>query len=107
MTVVAELTLDLANSGEKVSVRLFSPKPRTPESGWICRFEISEPIGWSLDVHGVSSLQALALALKGLSAALYGSDLYRKGRLGVYGEFGGYLGIPAPNLFLDEAPYPF
>ncbi len=52
-------------------------------------------------------MQALALALKGLSSALYGSEAYSAGQLGLYGEFGGYLGIPAPSIFLDEAPFPF
>jgi hypothetical protein len=42
-----------------------------------------------------------------LSAALYSSDLYRRGELGAFGAFGGYLGIPAPQVFPDEAPYPF
>lgn len=60
-----------------------------------------------LDVQGETSLQALSLALKGLAAVLYGSDLYRSGRLGFFGDFSGYLGVPAPNVFLEEAPYPF
>lgn len=105
MTVVAELTLDVADTAETASVRLFVPV-QGPKS-WICRYEIEGAIVHALDVHGESSLQALALALKGISSVLYGSELYRSGRLGHYGEFGGYLGIPAPNVFLAEAPYPF
>lgn len=105
MTIIAELALDFAESGDAVSVRLFAPEKR--ERSWVCRYEIGDPIDHCLDVHGESSLQALALAMKALSAALYGSAAYRGGKLGLYGEFRGYLGIPAPNLFLDEAPYPF
>lgn len=107
MTIIAELPLDLAGHEEKVVVRLFAPEGRATGPGWVCRFEVSAPISYSLDVVGESSLQAVALALKGLAACLYGSEEYRAGKLGAYGEFGGYLGIPAPNIFLDEAPYPF
>jgi hypothetical protein len=47
------------------------------------------------------------LALKTMSAYLYGSDLYERGELGIYGKFGGSLSIPAPKEMLDIAPYPF
>jgi len=105
MTVMAEQFLDLSYTSEKVRVRLHAPEER--EMSWICRFEIGDPIDHALDVHGASGLQALALALSALSAVLYSTDLYRSGRLGAFGAFGGYLGIPAPGIFLDEAPYPF
>jgi len=52
-------------------------------------------------------MQALALALSALSVTLYCSEEYRSGTLGIFGEFGGYLSIPAPQVALDEAPYPF
>ncbi len=45
--------------------------------------------------------------MRTLSAYLYGSDLYKRGELGVHGEFGGNLSIPAMHLFLNDAPYPF
>jgi hypothetical protein len=54
-----------------------------------------------------SSLQALVLAIKTLSAYLYGSDLYKRDELGIHGKFGGDLSIPATRLFLEAAPYPF
>ena len=38
---------------------------------------------------------------------LYGSGLYKRGELGIYGEFGAGLSIPATKEFLDIAPYPF
>jgi hypothetical protein len=105
MTAIAELTLDLVGASEGVSVRLFAPE--RSEKHWACRFEIGPPFAYGREIYGESSLQALALALKGLSATLYGSAEYRAGKLGVYGEFKGYLGVPAPNVFLGEAPYPF
>lgn len=66
-----------------------------------------EPINVERKVSGVSSLQALALGLKTLSAYLYGSDLYKNGELGVYAQFGASLSIPAPKAMLDRAPFPF
>jgi hypothetical protein len=64
-------------------------------------------VGVRREIHGVSSLQALVLAMKTLSAYLYGSDLYKRGELGIYGKFGGSLSIPAPKAMLETAPYPF
>ena len=107
MTIIAELPLDLAGREGTVAARLFAPEWCAEGPSWICRFEIGEPFSYGLNVAGESSLQALALALKGLSSALYGSEAYSAGQLGLYGEFGGYLGIPAPSIFLDEAPFPF
>jgi hypothetical protein len=103
MTIIAEQFLDLAYSDEKVAVRLLAPR-RQDESTWICRFEISAPIDVALDIQGTSSLQALALSLKSLSATLYSTELYRSGQLGAWGEFNGHLGIPAPGIFADIAP---
>ena len=88
-------------------VRLFVPEWRGNGAEWVCRFEIGAPISHAMDIHGTTSLQALALALKGLSTDLYGSGIYRDGELGIHGELGGYLAIPAPNVFLDVAPFPF
>jgi hypothetical protein len=107
MTPIAELSLDLLDSSEKVRVRLFAPVHRPESSDWVCRFEIDGEIQHAMDIVGESSVQAIALALKGLSSDLYGSEAYRQGRLGAAGDFGGYLHLPAPHIFLDEAPYPF
>ena len=107
MTVIAELSLDLAEEREKVAVRLFAPERLEEGPGWKCRFEIGEPIKYGRYIFGESSLQALVLAVKILSSELYGSDEYKTGVLGIDGEFRGYLGIPAPNVFLDKAPFPF
>lgn len=107
MTVIAEAALDLAGSAEKVTVRLHAPERSKRGSDWSCRFEVGAPLNYEFAAEGVSSLQALALAMKMLAAFLYSSEHYEKGELGAFGEFGGYLGLPAPHEYLDVAPYPF
>lgn len=107
MTVIAEHRLDVADAPEVVSVRVYAPRQQSVAGAWICRFEVDGGMEAALNVEGETSLQALSLALKGLAAVLYGSDLYRSGRLGLFGDFSGFLGIPAPSIFLDEAPFPF
>lgn len=107
MTEIAAVDLDLSYTAEKVSVRLFAPEWDEEHGTWSCRFEISEPLDLERTIYGVSSLQALTLCVKTLSAYLYGSDLYKNGELGVYGQFGGSLSIPAPQAMLDRAPFPF
>ena len=104
--VVAEMTLALLDSDTRVGVRLFEPR-EVKEGEWACAFEIDAPLDVTLTTYGVSGMQALALALKRLSAHLYGSEEYRAGRLGIDGEFGGQLGIPATHWLHDVAPYPF
>ncbi len=69
--------------------------------------EIDAPIDVKRTIYGASSMQALVLGLKTLASYLYGSDEYREKRLGIGGEFGGNLFIPAPAEFLKDAPYPF
>jgi hypothetical protein len=107
MTVIAELVLDLSNSDEKVIVRLFLPEVQPDKETWICKYEIGNPINTSIGIHGSTSLQALSLAIKGLSAELYSSYEYKNSELGIFGKFGGYLTVPAPQVLLDIAPYPF
>lgn len=106
MTVIAEQMFDLSYTRDKMIVRLFCPTQKGKDA-WVCRFEIGSPINEDVEVQGVSSLQSLALAIKGVSAALYSTDLYKNGELGAFGEFTGYLGIPAPSTFRDIAPYTF
>ena len=107
MNVVGELALDLSASADKVIARLYEPSEVKSGEQWTCRFEIGEPINISGEMHGSTSLQSIALALQCLSAGLYGSCEYKAGKLGIFGEFGGYLTIPAARVVLDNAPYPF
>jgi len=107
MGVIAEAVFDLAHSQIKVRARLHAPEQEAGQDAWGCAFDIDDPIGVQRTVYGETSLQALALALKVLSAHLYGSDLYKEGELGIHGEFGGSLSIPAPQAMLDIAPFPF
>jgi hypothetical protein len=107
MNLVAELPLDVMGRDEPLVARLFAPVRWKDGPGWTCRVEVADPINVAKDIHGESSMQALALALQYLSINLYSSRAYKDGRLGHYGEFGGYLGIPSPHLFQDVAPYPF
>jgi len=107
MTGIAQLSLDLAGGSGKVSVRLLAPEKLEDGPGWRCKFEIGEPIDYARYIYGETSFQALVLALKILSVELYSSDEYKEGRLGIDGEFRGYLGLPASKEVLDRAPYPF
>jgi hypothetical protein len=105
-TLILEDFLDLADTDEKLLDRMYAPviEERTT---WICRIEIGSPIDETSDVRGEGALQALSLALKNLSARLYSHHLYREGKLGAYGEFGDFLGLPAPTTYLEFAPFPF
>jgi len=104
---IAEVVFDLSYTEDKMGARVYPPEREQTSEDWSCSFEIDEPISVRRTIFGVSSIQALMLALKTMSAYLYGSDLYRRGELGVYGQFGGSLTIPAPKEMLDIAPYPF
>lgn len=101
-----EDAFDLADSDEKLTVRIFAPvfQERTT---WTCRAEIGAPIGKAYDVPGEGALQALTLALSFVSANLYSHPLWRGGQIGKWGQFGGFLGVPAPTQYLDFAPFPF
>jgi hypothetical protein len=106
MKPFAEMTLCLADSDDKVGLRLYEPQ-EVSVGEWACIFEVDAPLELSLTTYGVFGMQALMLALKRLSAYLYGSEEYRTGRLGIEGEFGGNLGIPATHWLHDVAPFPF
>lgn len=107
MTVIAEVEFDLAYSDAKMALRIFQPIKVPEFDSWICSFEIDDPIDVQRDIGGGSSLHALVLALKTASAYLYGSDFYKDQQIGLHGQFGGRLTIPATEMFLDVAPYPF
>ena len=107
MTPIAEIALDLSYTDEKVWVRVYAPRQEAAADEWSCSFEIGPPLSVQRTIYGVSSLQAMMLALKTMSAYLYGSDAYQNKELGIGGEFGGNLSVPATAAFLDVAPYPF
>ncbi len=104
---IAEVVFDLSYTRDKMWARVYPPEREQTSEDWSCAFAIDEPISVRRTIFGVSSVQALMLALKTMSAYLYGSDLYKRGELGIYGRFGGSLSIPAPKEMLDIAPYPF
>jgi hypothetical protein len=107
MVLIAELEFDLSNSEKKMSLRIFQPTRNLELGSWTCAFEIDDPLGVRREIRGESSFQALILSLKTASAYLYGSELYKSGQVGVYGIFGGNLVVPATEIFLEAAPYPF
>lgn len=104
---IAEIAFDLSYAEDKMWARVYPPEREQTSEDWSCSFEIDGPIAVRRTIFGVSSVQALMLALKTMSAYLYGSDLYERGELGIYGRFGESLSIPAPKEMLDIAPYPF
>jgi hypothetical protein len=104
---VAQVAFDLSHSQDKMWARLYAPEREHPTADWSCTFEIDAPISIRRTIYGVSSLQAVTLALKTMAAYLYGSEAYENKQIGLGGEFGGNLSIPAPHEFLDVAPYPF
>ena len=69
--------------------------------------EIDSPFSCRWPAGGVTSLQALVMALRLLSILVYGAEGYREGMLGRAGRFGADLGLPAYHLYLNEAPYQF
>jgi hypothetical protein len=103
---VVEEFLDLAETAEKLRVRIYAPV-RQEGTTWACRIDLGNPIDIEKDVLGEGSLQALALALEQVSALLYSHPLWREGKLGAYGALGGYLGIAAPTSYLHFAPFPY
>lgn len=107
MTKIAAGEFDLADTATKMGVRMRAPVRDLEFGTWYCEFEIDEPLAVTRKVYGVTSLQALFLAAKTLSVYLYGSDHYKNGELGIYGQFGGDLSIPAPQTMHAWAPYPF
>jgi hypothetical protein len=107
MVPVAEVAFDIVESDEKMWARVYVPERHPSSEDWACTFEIGPPMAITRTIYGVSSMQALILGLKILAAYLYGSPLYQEKRLGIHGEFGGDLSIPAPSAFLNDSPFPF
>lgn len=104
-TVVASAEFDILGSRTKMTFRLYFPK--NENDTWACRFAFDDPMNVDRKIFGESSLQSLVLALKAASAYLYGSQLYKARRIGLFSEFDRELILPATKEFLDIAPYPF
>ena len=104
--IIAEEQFDLADTSEKLVMRIYAPV-LDQGTTWACRVELGPPFDVDRNIYGEGSLQALALGLKHVASVLYGTTPWREGKLGLYGEFGGYLGVPAPTSYLDFAPFPF
>jgi hypothetical protein len=104
---IAKMEFDIAGQSKRMALTFY--KPILEENGrtWGCEFEFDAPFEVTRTIFGETSLQALVLALKVASGDLYGSALYREGKVGVFGEYGGNLLIPATQLNLDIAPFPF
>lgn len=107
MQIVAQSSVEVKNESQLVFIRIYAPILDDVSGAWKCSYEITDPIGQYKIVSGETSLQSLILTLRAISADIYGSDLYRSGKLGVYGDFGGELPVPATKYFWDIAPFPF
>ncbi|MEJ2183555.1 MAG: hypothetical protein P8Y66_08525 [Nitrospirota bacterium] len=96
---IAERILDLEKKdGSRTKIRVRLAKPERSEDGdWVCPYEITgfeRPTG--LRVFGVDAMQALLLAIKGLSVDLEIIARREEGKLSWLGQAGG--GFPS----LDE-----
>ena len=87
MTVVAERALDyFGTDGAAAGVlRVDAPKP--DQNNWRCDFAVSWP-GFERRhrVMGVDSYQPLLLALHAVGSEIAGSEDFKAGRIGVFGE---------------------
>ena len=79
MTPIAEIALDLSYPDEMVWVLVYAPQQESAADEWSCSFKIGPPLSVQRTIYGVSSLQAMVLALKTMSA--YGSDAYQNKEL--------------------------
>jgi len=106
MDPIAHAEFDIVDS-PNMGLTFFKPRLHTDKHAWGCEFEFGAPLNKTETVFGENSLQALLLALKIASTILYGSDLYKEKRIGVFGDIGGKLILPATQALLEVAPYPF
>src|SRR3954452_3189723 len=105
-TLAAEDAFDIAGARRKLRVQVFAPV-LSERTTWACRVRLGSPIDRDRNSYGEGALQALVLAVNKVAIDLYASEAWREGRLGWRGEFGGYLGVPASDMFLDVAPFRF
>ena len=106
-TAIAELSIEVKGARSPMKFAIHKPRWIKRMNAWGCRVTFSRPFEISTMIYGENSTQALVLALKFASVSLYSSRLYKQKKLGLYGEYGRELGIPALRTLLDIAPYPF
>ena len=71
---------DAAGNRKEITVRLGRPRPAGED--WACAYQIAGfEVPCGLDVYGVDSMQALLLAMKGLSVELHVAAERSGGRL--------------------------
>lgn len=106
-TAIAELRIDVKGARSPMKFAIHKPRWIKRMNAWGCRVTFGRPFEISTMIYGVDSTQALVLALKFASVSLYSSKLYKQKKLGLYGEYGRALSIPALHMLLGIAPYPF
>lgn len=112
--LLAEEVYAVAGSRRRLRARIYAPRLEADGRTWSCDVSVTAPLGMRGQGLGPTSLQALVAGLALLSHHLYGSDLYKVGRLARAPEGfseplerGGHLLLPAVTEVLDIAPYPF
>jgi hypothetical protein len=103
---IAQAEFDIRD-GTKMTLAIFKPRFDSAQRVWGCKFHLSAPLDVERIIFGENALQSLVLALKIAATTLYASELYKNKDLGIFGEFGGSLLLPAPHTLLDIAPFPF
>lgn len=103
---IAEAEFDI-QGGEKMTLTIFKPRFDSVRRAWGCRLRFNAPLDTQRTIFGENGLQSLVLALKIAATILYASELYKNKQIGVFGEFGGSLILPAPHALLNSAPFPF
>lgn len=107
MRRVAEQAVTLWPRRDRYWVRIHAPKLDARCQSWRCRVE--NPVWWDEPKRGsgATALQALSLSLARLSIELYATAQYDMGEPRAEGAANGDLGMPATEIYLDRAPYPF
>ncbi|HKR87022.1 MAG TPA: hypothetical protein VJS38_02515 [Phenylobacterium sp.] len=110
--LLAEETYAVAGSRRRLRARIYAPRLEADGRTWSCAVSTTAPLGMRGEGLGQTTLQALVAGLALLSHHLYGSSLYKAGRLGWPaegrdGRRGDDLLLPAVTEVLDVAPYPF
>lgn len=93
---MGEYTFELSDPRHPVCVRIFAPE-LSEGNAWRCRAQIDHPFGIDQYALGRSGFEALWRALCLIGGELYGSPLWRGGKLGTLEAPGEFLGLPPPT----------